>query len=72
MNFATSCTYQQDLVSKKANENELLGGWWNGRHGGLKIPWRRRRAGSSPAPPTTDSFRLTRHEDRLEDVSSAS
>ena len=28
-------------------------GWWNGRHWGLKIPWPRGRAGSSPAPGTS-------------------
>ena len=26
--------------------------WWNGRHRGLKIPWERSRAGSSPATGT--------------------
>ena len=29
-----------------------MGGWWNGRHTGLKILWSQDREGSSPSPPT--------------------
>ena len=36
-------------VSGKVNYTPV---WWNGRHRGLKIPWERSRAGSSPATGT--------------------
>ncbi len=30
---------------------ELMGGWWNGRHEGLKIPSSQGGEGSTPSPP---------------------
>ena len=38
----------------------VLGGWWNGRHGGLKIPWGRPHESSTLSPPTTDFIKLIR------------
>ena len=30
---------------------DLMGGWWNGRHEGLKIPSSQGGEGSTPSPP---------------------
>lgn len=39
----------------------VLAGWWNGIHAGLKILWRQRLAGSSPALATVYITELVPH-----------
>ncbi len=39
----------------------LLGGWWNGRHEGLKIPSPQGGEGSTPSPPTKESTNNDRY-----------